>query len=212
MRRSSTLPLVLLLAACSLGGSGGGADAPSVAPPQPPTGTVRMIGANEAERSAMSRVPSSEPAPSSVSEPATRTVRLAFMTADATVLEPMPTRTVDRATLYERTVEALLAGPTAEEQRLGALRFFDASVKLDRVEVSGNVVQCIRAPCPERRIVRLYFTGNLCAHPGAATNEATLLTETMAQFGDVAATKIYLDGETQNPVGTVGSRPACLEP
>ena len=144
--------------------------------------------------------------------PALQTVKVAFGTKNAELFEPMPTREVPSASAYEYAVKAVLSGPTEDELRIGAIQMIDASVRLERVDVSSNVVQCAKAPCPVRRVVRLYITGNLCSIPGAAFNAGTLLLKTMEQFPEVAATKVYLDGETQNPVGTVTSIPACLEP
>jgi len=204
MNRRPLLVAAALIASCA------SAPALPVPPTSLPTGTVSLIG-GASSVPASSAPESSLPTPTEPDAGAAVERSLFFATENAELLEP-PMKRMIEPPVIENTLRALIAGPTIEEMAKGAVQRFASDVTLERVELSGNVIQCIRAPCPEKYIARLHFTGNLCSVPGSAFNEASLIFATMVQFREIAATKIYLNGETMESVGTVDSTPECLQP
>jgi len=96
-------------------------------------------------------------------------------------------------------LDALLAGPTAEEAAQGLMIYSSG--------FSG-----VRDYRLENGIAHIYLEGN-CANNGAAYSVASIIAKHLEQFPQITAYKIYDEnGDNEDPDSAMSSIPYCLEP
>jgi hypothetical protein len=143
-------------------------------------------------------------ADASTAQEATTTVKVFFLdqkrmeTGEEPLFVPVE-RKVPAGTAPQSALEALFAGPTAQEKARG-LRFVDSEAKgFADLRIEGGVAH-----------VRL--VGG-CNSGGSTVSIANEIGETLMQFPQVQHVKVYdPEGRTQQPDEPVGSIPFCLEP
>ena len=96
-------------------------------------------------------------------------------------------------------LDALFAGPTAEEAAQGLVLFSSG--------FSG-----VREYTLQNGIARIHLEGK-CANNGAAYSVTSVIAKNLEQFPQITAYKIYDEnGENEDPDSTMSSIPYCLEP
>lgn len=184
---SLLISIVLLLMACSI-------SVDLTATPEPPTQTVAAAP--------LPTQTTQDPAPTSTAEEIitvyfTDQAKFAVgtMPYEVAVTRPLPAG-VDPV---RAVLDALFAGPTAEEAAQGLALFSSG--------FSG-----VREYTLENGIARIYLDGK-CANNGAAYSIASVIAKNLEQFPQITAFKIYDEnGDNEDPDSGMSSIPYCLEP
>jgi hypothetical protein len=114
---------------------------------------------------------------------------------EVAVSRPLPTG-VDPV---QAVLDALFAGPTAEETAQGLMLFSSGFTGVRDLTI-------------ENGIARIYLEGK-CANNGAAYSVASVIHKNLEQFTEITAIKIYDEnGENLDPDSAQSSLPYCLEP